>query len=315
MSVLKPTRDGFGEALVELGRANGNVIVLSADLTASTRASWFKDKYPERFFNFGVAEQDMFSTAAGFALCGKIPFACTFGIFASGRAWDQIRLSICYMNLNVKIAGTHGGISVGPDGASHQALEEITLMRVLPNMSVIVPCDSNEAKLATLEAASYRGPVYLRLGREPFPIITGEEHKKLFKIGKAVVMREGADLTIVATGVLVHEALKAHDELKKQSINARVIDLHTVKPIDKEEILRAAKETGAVVTAEEHTVVGGMGSAVAEVLGENFPVPIRMVGIRDRFGESGEALELMRYFGLSCEGIVKASLEVLKVKK
>jgi len=310
---MKATRDGFGEALVELGKANENVVVLSADLTASTRANWFRDKYPERFINFGVAEQDMISTAAGFALCGKIPFACTFGIFASGRAWDQIRVSVCYMNLNVKIAGTHGGISVGPDGASHQALEEVTLMRVLPNMTVIVPCDSEEARLATLAAASHPGPVYLRLGREPFAVIT--EYKESFKIGKALVLRDGADITIVANGIMTHEALKAHDELKKQGIAARVINLPTVKPIDKEEILKAARQTGAIVTAEEHTVVGGMGSAVAEVVAENFPVPIKMVGMKDRFGESGEALELMKYFGLTAEGIVKSALEALKLKK
>ncbi len=313
MSTLKATRDGFGEALVELGKADNNVIVLSADLTASTRANWFKDKYPDRFFDFGVAEQDMLSTAAGFALCGKIPFACTFGIFASGRAWDQIRVSVCYMNLNVKIAGTHGGISVGPDGASHQALEEVTLMRVLPNMTVIVPCDSDEARRATIAAASHPGPVYLRLGREPFPIIM--DPNQSFKIGDAFVLREGEDLSIIANGVMVHEALKAHDELKKQHITARVINLPTVKPIDKEEIIKAARETGAIVTAEEHTVVGGMGSAVSEVLAENCPVPIKMVGMKDRFGESGEAVELMKYFGLSAEGIVKSALEVLKIKK
>ena len=313
MSALKATRDGFGESLVELGKTNENVIVLSADLTASTRANWFKDKYPERFIDFGVAEQDMISTAAGFALCGKIPFACTFGVFASGRAWDQIRLSVCYMNLNVKISGTHGGISVGPDGASHQALEEITLMRVLPNMTVIVPCDSEEARLATLASASYPGPIYLRLGREPFPIIT--DYKDSYRIGKALRMADGSDITIIGTGVMVQEALKAHEELKKRGISARLLNLHTVKPIDKEEIIKAAIETGAIVTAEEHTVVGGMGSAVSEVLVENCPVPMRMVGIKDRFGESGDALELMKYFGLSAEGIVKAALEVLKLKK
>ncbi|KPK42522.1 MAG: transketolase [Omnitrophica WOR_2 bacterium SM23_29] len=312
MTQMKPTRDGFGEALVELGRTNKDVVVLSADLTQSTRAAWFKEKYPERFFDFGVAEQDMFSTAAGFALCGKVAFACTFGIFASGRAWDQIRLSVCYMNLNVKIGGSHGGISVGPDGASHQALEEITLMRVLPNMTVIVPCDVVEAKLATIQAASYPGPVYLRLGREPFPIITDE--KKPFRIGDAIVLREGKDLTIFACGIMVHEALKAHDELKKEGVTARIINLHTVKPIDKEEIIKAAKETGAIVTAEEHTVVGGMGSAVSEVISENCPVPIKMVGIKDRFGESGEAWQLMKYFGLNSDGIVKAALEVMKLK-
>ncbi len=313
MPTLKATRDGFGEALVELGNTNKNVIVLSADLTASTRANWFRDKYPERFVDFGVAEQDMISTAAGFALCGKIPFACTFGVFASGRAWDQIRVSVCYMNLNVKIAGTHGGISVGPDGASHQALEEVTLMRVLPNMTVIVPCDSEEARLATLAAASRPGPVYLRLGREPCPVIT--EYKEPFKIGAAFVLRDGTDLSIIANGIMVHEALKAHEALKEQGITARVINLPTVKPIDKEEIIKAARQTGAIVTAEEHTVVGGMGSAVAEVLAENFPAPVKMVGMKDRFGESGEALELMKYFGLTADGIVKSALEVLKLKR
>ncbi len=313
MADLKPTRDGFGEALVELGKTNEEVVVLSADLTSSVRANWFREKYPERFFDFGVAEQDMMSTAAGFALCGKIPFATTFGIFASGRAWDQIRLSICYMNLNVKVVGSHGGISVGPDGASHQALEEITLMRVLPNMTVIVPCDSEEARVATIAAVSHKGPVYLRLGREPFPIITN--YKGDYRIGKAVTMADGSDLTIISTGIMVQEAMKACEELKKQGISARVINLHTVKPIDKDVIVKAAKETGAIVTAEEHTVVGGMGSAVAEVLAENFPVPVKMVGMKDRFGESGEARDLMKYFGLTSEGINAAALEVLKLKK
>ena len=313
MADLKATRDGFGEALVELGKTNENVVVLSADLASSVRANWFKDKYPGRFFDFGVAEQDMMSTAAGFALSGKIPFAATFGVFASGRAWDQIRVSICYMNLNVKIVGSHGGISVGPDGASHQALEEITLMRVLPNMTVIVPCDSEEARLATIAAAAHKGPVYLRLGREPFPIIT--DYKGDYKIGRAVTMADGTDLTIVGTGIMVQEAMKACEELKKQGISARVINLHTIKPIDKEALIKAAKETGAIVTAEEHTVSGGLGGAVAEVLVENFPVPVRMVGMKDRFGESGEARELMEYFGLSHEGLVTAALEVLKLKK
>ncbi len=313
MADLKPTRDGFGEALVELGKTNEDVVVLSADLTSSVRANWFRDKYPGRFFDFGVAEQDMMSSAAGFALSGKIPFAATFGIFASGRAWDQIRLSICHMNLNVKVVGSHGGISVGPDGASHQALEEITLMRVLPNMTVIVPCDSEEARLATIAAAAHKGPVYLRLGREPFPIITS--YNGDYKIGKAVTMYDGSDLTIIGTGIMVQEAVKACEELKKQGISARVINLHTVKPIDKDTIIKAAKETGAIVTAEEHTVVGGMGSAVAEVLVENCPVPVRMVGMKDRFGESGEARELMKHFGLTSEGIIKAALEVLKLKK
>ena len=307
------TRDGFGKGVIEAGKLDSNVVVLSADLTESTRANWFKKEFPDRFFGVGVAEQDMVSMAAGFALMGKIPFACTFGVFASGRAWDQIRVSVAYMNINVKIVGTHGGISVGPDGATHQALEEIALMRIIPNMTVIVPSDSVEAKKATIAAAKTKGPVYLRLGRCGVPVITKEEDR--FEIGKAVTMREGADLAIIACGQMVSEALEAHDILKKEGIGARVINLHTPKPIDSETIIKAAKETGAIVTAEEHTLAGGMGSAVAEVVSGACPVPIKMVGVRNRFGLSGEPEELFEYFGLKAKDIVDAGKAVLAMKK
>jgi len=311
--LMIPTRDGFGEGLVELGRTNKNIVVLSADLTDSTRAAWFKKQFPDRFFGLGVAEQDMFGTAAGLALMGKIPFACTFGVFASGRAWDQIRVSIAYMNLNVKIAGTHGGISVGPDGATHQALEEIALMRIIPNMTVVVPCDAIEAKAATIEAASLKGPVYLRLGRSGVPVITKKEDN--FKIGKANTLKEGSDLTIFACGQMVSEALSAYDTLNKQGLKARVVNLHTPKPIDKDTIIKAAEETGAIVTCEEHTVMGGFGSAIAEVVIQNCPVPMKMVGVKDMFGVSGEPEELFKYFGLTAADIVKAAKEALAMKK
>ncbi|MDP3730007.1 MAG: transketolase family protein [Candidatus Omnitrophota bacterium] len=312
-NLMVPTRDGFGQGLVELGKANEDIVVLSADLTDSTRAGWFKKQFPERFFGLGVAEQDMIGTAAGFALMGKIPFACTFGVFASGRAWDQIRVSVAYMNLNVKIAGTHGGISVGPDGATHQALEEIALMRIIPNMTVVAPCDAVEAKRATIEAASLKGPVYLRLGRGGVPVITKKED--YFKIGKANTLKEGSDLTIFACGQMVSEALAAYETLNKEGVSARVINLHTPKPIDKDAIIKAAIKTGAIVTCEEHTVMGGFGSAIAEVVIQNCPVPMKMVGVKDKFGLSGESDELFRHFNLTANDIVKAAKDVLKMKK
>ncbi|MGD2278898.1 MAG: transketolase family protein [Candidatus Omnitrophota bacterium] len=307
----KSTRDGFGEALLELGEENKNVVVLSADLTESVRAHWFRDKFPERFVSHGVAEQDMIGTAAGLALSGKIAFACTFGAFASGRAWDQVRVSVAYMNLNVNIAGTHGGISVGGDGATHQALEEIALMRLLPNMTVVVPADAEEAFWATKQAAGIPGPVYLRLGRSAVPIIKG---KPDFKVGKASLMREGNDITVIACGSMVEKALKAAEKLKEKNIDARILNLHTPKPIDAESIIKAAKETGAILTAEEHTVQGGMGSAVAEVVVGSLPVPMEIMGVRDEFGVSGEPEELFEYYGLTTDAIVKKA-ETLLARK
>lgn len=312
-SCWKATRDGYGKGLLSLGRENERIVVLSADLTESTRASWFRDEFPERFFSFGVAEQDMISTAAGFALSGKIPFCCSFGVFASGRAWEQVRVSAAYMNININIGGTHGGITVGPDGATHQALEEIALMRLLPNMTVMVPCDSIEAEKATIASADIKGPVYLRLGREKLPLITDGYNK--FKIGKAHIIREGKDLTIIACGLMVYHAIKASDSLKAEGIDAGVINLHTVKPIDKPAILKAARKSGAIVTAEEHLIACGMGSAVSEVLIQEVPVPVEMVGVRDRFGESGSPWGLVKILNLMPEDIVVAAKCVLKRKK
>ncbi len=308
----KSTRVGYGEALVELGEKNPNVVVLDADVSVSTKSEMFKKKFPERFFNVGVAEQNLCTVSAGLSLTGKIPFATAYGAFI-GRGWEQIKISICYANLNVKIVGTHGGILTGPDGATHQALEEIAIMRVLPNMRVIVPCDAIEAKKATLSVAEIEGPCYIRLGRESVPIITDE--KTPFKIGKAEVLKEGNDVTIIACGYMVYEALQAGEILRNNGIYARVIDLHTIKPIDKEIIVKAAKETGAIVTAEEHQLIGGLGSAVAEVLGQEAPIPMEMVGVHDRFGVSGSAENLLREFNLKDVDIVKAIEKVLKRKK
>ncbi|MFH1645088.1 MAG: transketolase C-terminal domain-containing protein [Candidatus Omnitrophota bacterium] len=308
----KATRDGYGTGLVKLGQMNKNVVVLSADLTESTRADWFRKEFPDRFFSFGIAEQDMMSTAAGFALSGKIPFCCTFGVFASGRAWDQLRNSVSYMNLNVNIAGTHGGVLVGPDGATHQAIEEITLTRVMPHMSVVVPADAKEAEEATIAAAFIDGPVYLRLGREKLPTIRGCD--EAFEIGKAKIIKKGKDATIIACGVMVYQAVLAEEMLKKKGIDVEIINLHTVKPLDVEAIISSAKKTGAVVTAEEHLLAGGMGSAVAEILVQQLPVPVEMIGIKDRFGESGEPWQLMKHLGLMPEDIAASVKKVLQRK-
>lgn len=305
------TRDGFGKALLDLGEENRDVVVLSADLTESVRANWFRDKYPERFVSHGVAEQDMIGAAAGLALSGKIPFACTFGAFASGRAWDQVRVSVGYMELNVNIAGSHGGISVGGDGATHQALEEIALMRIIPHMTVVVPADSAEAYEATKQAAGIDSPVYLRLGREKVPFL---ENGGEFRIGRAKQMKDGADLTIVACGHMVYKSLEAAYELRKKNIDARVINLHTPVPIDSETLVRAARETGAVLTVEEHSVYGGMGSAVAEALVEECPVPMKLMGIRGEFGESGEPAVLYEHFGLVEKDIIREAEALVERK-
>jgi len=312
MLEMKATRDGYGEGLVTLGERNPQVVVLSADLTDSTRASMFQKRFPERFFTMGVAEADMIGTAGGLSLVGKIPFCCSFGVFASGRVWDQVRITICYSNLNVKIGGSHGGITVGADGATHQSLEDITLMRVLPNMKVVVPCDAIETRKATINAAEVSGPVYIRFGRPAVPTITREDTP--FILGKAITMREGKDVAIFACGIMVYEALEAAKELDKKGISARVINVHTVKPIDDEKIFEAARETGAIVTAEEHQLSGGFGSAVTEVVAKQFPVPVEMVGIKDRFGESGTPQELMQDFGLTRFDIVRAVEKVMKRK-
>lgn len=309
---MKPTRNGFGEGLVELGMKDERIVVLCADLTDSVRAGWFKARFPERFFSIGVAEQDMIGTAAGLSLEGKIPFVCSFGIFVTGRPWEQIRTSIAYMNLNVKLAGSHGGITVGADGATHQAIEELTLMRVLPHMTVVVPADYHEAKKATISSAYYPGPVYLRFTRNPVPIISSPDEE--FVIGKAKVLQEGEDLTIIACGQMVAQALKAGSILKERGISARIVNLHTIKPIDRGTIIDSARKTGAILTVEEHLISGGMGSAIAEVLAEAHPVPMRLIGVRDRFGRSGEPEILLEAFGLTPEYIAREAGRLLKRK-
>jgi transketolase len=308
----KATRDGFGEGLRILGETNPRIVVLTADLTESTRAGPFKDRFPERFFQFGVAEQNMMCAAAGFSLTGFIPYVCTYGVFSAGRCWDQIRVSIAYSDCNVKIEGAHSGLMVGPDGYTHQALEDIATTRVIPNMKVIVPADAIEARKATIKAAEIPGPVYIRVGRIATPYVTSEETPFVFS--KANVLREGKDVTVVACGVEVHESIVAAEEAKKAGIDVGVVNLHTIKPLDEETIIKFAKSTGAIVTAEEHQINGGLGGAVAEVLARNYPTPIEMVAVRDSFGMSGEPWELMDKFGLTHNGILQAIKTVLKRK-
>jgi transketolase len=307
------TRDGYGEALVELAAKDQRIVVLGADLTDSTRTKWFADEYPDRFFDFGIAEQNMLNAAAGLSLVGKIPWVSTYGVFVAGRAWDQIRTTTCYSNLNVKIGGAHGGISVGPDGATHQALEDVATMRVLPNMSVIVPADYHETKKAVAWACEHMGPVYVRFGREPVPVVTKAEDP--FEWGKANLISDGSDVTIANNGPVLKQAMEAVKLLSKKGISVRLLNIHTVKPIDRDAIAKAARETGAIVTVEEHQVAGGFGSAVAEVVVQTHPVPMRFIGIQDRFGESGTPEELFEEFGLTAKHIVAAVEDVLKDKK
>ena len=306
---MLPTRDGYGHGLLELGASNPDVLVLDADLAKSTRSDWFAAKYPDRFFDIGIAEQDMIGTAAGLSLGGKIPFATTYGVFVAGRAWDQIRTTVCYSGLNVKIAGAHGGISAGGDGATHQALEDIALMRVLPNMRVIVPCDAIEARKATVAAGNIQGPCFLRFAREATPVFT--EEGDFFAIGKANILRNGTDATIIAAGPIVYEALQAAELLAAEGISVRVINMHTIKPLDEEAVVAAARETGAIVTAEEAQVYGGLGGAVAEVLAQKQPTPVEMVGIEDTFLECGTPEELAEKYGLTAKDLVKAVKKVI----
>lgn len=306
------TRDSYGSALVKLGRVNPNVVVLDADLSKSTKTGAFAKEFPERFFQMGIAEADMTSTAAGMATCGKIPFISSFAVFSTGRAFDQVRNSIGYSHLNVKIAATHAGITVGEDGGSHQSIEDIALMRAIPGMTVIAPADGNDAEAAVYAAAEIDGPVYLRFGRAPMPVIFPPGRK--FVVGKADRLREGNDATIIANGVMVPEALAAAETLAGSGQQVRVVNVSTIKPIDVEEIVAAARETGAVVTAEEHSVVGGLASAVAEVVVRHQPVPMEFIGIQDRFGQSGSPAMLMREYGMTAEDIVAAVERVLARK-
>lgn len=305
-----PPRNGFGQGLVALGAKMPNVVALTGDLVESTRVQDFAEKYPERFIEVGVAEQNMAGLAAGLSFAGKIPFMTSYAVFSPGRNWDQIRVSICYSKANVKIVGAHAGISVGPDGATHQALEDVAITRVLPNMTVVVPTDSIEAKKATMAIGAHFGPTYIRFGREKTPVITTDETP--FVLGKALRITHGTDVTIIANGQMVARALVAAAELSKLSVS--IINLHTLKPIDEKAIIEAAQETGAIVTAEEHQINGGLGSAVAEILGANCPVPLERVGVKDTFGESGEPNLLMEHYGLAVSDIVTAVKRVLQRK-
>lgn len=298
----KATRQSYGEALVELGKKNKNVVVLDADLSGATKTDLFAKEFPDRFLDMGIAENNMFATAAGLATCGKIPYSSTFAVFAAGRSYDQIRNSICYPKLNVKICATHCGVTVGEDGATHQMIEDISLMRTLPNMTVISPSDDVQTKWAIEKIAEIDGPVYVRLARMKTPIIY--EENQTFEIGKAVQIGEGMDATVFATGVTVVEAIKAQEELKQQGIDIRVIDIHTIKPIDREMIIKCAKETKKLISIEDHNIIGGLGSAISEVLTEEYPCKLLRLGIKGTFGKSGKAEELMQYFGITAKNII-----------
>lgn len=297
------TRASYGEALSDLGEKNDKIVVLDADLSEATKTNVFAKKFPKRFFDMGISEQDMMSTAAGLASAGQIPYASTFAVFAAGRAYDQIRNSICYPNQNVKICATHAGVTVGEDGATHQMLEDIGLMRGLPNMTVMCTSDDTETKWAVEEISKIDGPVYLRLCRFATPVIYDEEQK--FEIGKAVQIGDGTDATVIATGVVVSEAIKAKEELEREGIKIRVIDMHTIKPIDKELIIKCAKETKKIITIEDHSIIGGLGSAVCEVLSTEYPMKVARIGVKDTFGKSGKAEELLSYFGLTAINIIE----------
>ena len=308
------TRDAYGKALVELGNTDAKIIVLDADLAAATKTGMFKKEHPEKFIDCGIAEGNMMGVAAGLAASGYTVFASSFAMFAAGRAFEQIRNSIGYTHLNVKIGATHAGISVGEDGATHQCNEDIALMRTIPGMTIINPADDVEAKAAVEAAILHNGPVYMRFGRLAAPVFNDKETYK-FELGKGVQLRDGSDVTIVATGLMVNEALKAAETLAAEGINARVINIHTIKPLDKEIICKAAQETGVIVTAEEHSVIGGLGSAVAETVTECCPVPVIKVGVNDVFGHSGPAADLLKEFGLCAENIVAKVKEAVKLKK
>ncbi len=311
--IKKATRESYGEALKEYAEQYENLVVLDADLAAATKTGVFKKAYPDRFFDCGIAEANMMGVAAGLASCGKIPFASTFAMFAAGRAYEIVRNSIGYPHLNVKIGATHAGISVGEDGATHQCNEDIALMRTIPGMTIINPCDDVEAKAAVKAALDFKGPVYMRFGRLAVPVINDAENYK-FELGKGVVMKEGTDVTIVATGLLVNEAIEAAKALEADGISARVVNIHTIKPLDKELICKCAKETGVIVTAEEHSVIGGLGSAVADAVTECCPVPVVKIGVNDEYGYSGPAVELLKKFGLSSENIIAKVKEAVKLK-
>jgi len=304
------TRDAYGEALLELGRERKDIVVLDADLSGSTKTGRFAKAFPDRFYNIGISEQDLIGTASGFSLAGKLPFASTFAVFETGRAWEQIRQTVCYSNLNVKLVATHSGVTVGEDGASHQAIEDVALMRVLPNMTVIVPADGAETRQVIHAVVDYYGPVYVRLGRSKVPAVMPDGYA--FKIGKAHAFHIGKDANIIATGIMVDSALKAAATLKEKGIDAGVINMSTIKPLDTELLLKLSKTCGLIVTAEEHSIIGGLGSAVSEFLSENHPAKVLRIGIKDNFGCSGKPEELLKLYGLTAENIVKTVQEALQ---
>lgn len=303
---VKATRQSYGEALLALGKENENIVVLDADLSTATKTSLFAKEFPDRFFEMGIAENNMMGTAAGFSTCGKIPFVSTFAVFAAGRSYEQIRNSICYPNLNVKICATHCGVTVGEDGATHQMLEDLSLMRTLPNMVVLSTSDDVQTKWAVKEIAKINGPVYLRLARMNTPIIYDENQN--FEIGKAIQIGEGLDATVFATGVTVAEAIKAKEELEKQGVFIRVVDIHTIKPIDEQIVIKCAKETKKLIAIEDHSMIGGLGTAISEVLTEKYPCKLKRLGIKDTFGKSGKAEELMDYFEITSKNIINEIL-------
>ena len=303
----KATRESFGEALAKLGSENKNIVVLDADLAGATKSGIFAKEFPDRFFDMGISEQDMIATAAGLSTCGKIPFACSFAVFSTGRAYDQVRNSVCYPNLNVKICGSHAGITVGEDGGTHQMLEDMNLMRGLPNMVVFSPSDDVQTKWIVNEMAKTKGPQYIRTCRAKSPKIYDENQE--FEFGKAVQIGDGKDVTIFATGICTSEALKAKEELEKEGINVRVVDLFTIKPIDEEMIIKCAKETKKLISVEDHNIIGGLGSAIAEVLTDKYPAKLIRMGIKDMFGESGKADELMKKYNIDKDAIIKCVKE------
>lgn len=303
----KATRQSYGEALLELGRKNKDIVVFDADLAGATKTNIFAKEFPNRFFDMGIAEQNMMSTAAGIATCGKISYASTFAVFAAGRAYDQIRNSICYPNLNVKICATHSGITVGEDGATHQMIEDLSLMRTLPNITVLSTSDDIQTKWAVEEISKIKGPVYLRLGRYPTPIIYDENEK--FEVGKMIQIGDGTDATVFATGVVVAEAIKAKKELEIKGVNIRVVDVHTIKPIDEDMIVKCARETKKLISIEDHNIIGGLGSSISEVLSDKYPTKLIRLGVKDVFGKSGKAKELMKYFGITKNDIIQKILQ------
>ena len=312
MSAKESTRVEYGKTLSKLGEEYPEIVALDADLSGSTQTHHFAKVFKDRFFNMGIAEQDLMGTAAGFALGGKIPFASTFAMFATGRAWEQIRQTIAYGNLNVKIVASHGGVTVGEDGGSHQALEDLALMRILPNMVVLVPADGPETRAMTRWAAAYRGPVYMRTGRMVLPVIYDDSYR--FELGRGSTLREGKDVTLVGLGVMVHACLQAAEALARDGLSAKVLNLSCLKPLDWELLVDSARSTGAVVTAEEHMVTGGLGSAVSEILSEHYPVPVRRIGIRDTFGTSGKPEQLLKHYGLTADDIIAAAHHVCRRK-